>query len=273
MTRATLLSRPWRLVAAFVATVASATLPTYMLALVLLPPVPAIVMIRSFAVGTALPAIVAWAIIRIFAGAAEVRDGMLHLRRADLDVRVPCATITPCARGGSPCRCRASTSSSGRTPGCQWESRRHISMRCCARSPHAASIVTAIRRRPSVVYATTRPVRRWIGPILKFAVFGTLPASLFFYTHQWIAYGGPLGQYYLEGTAPYLRTFAEYWMTTVVLLISYASVWRAVAELVVWTTGALRAEWAPPARRVADAVCALAYYGGVPLVLALRYQA
>ena len=63
-----LLSPTWRLVTAALAATSVATLPTYVLAVFLLPPVPPIVMIRSFVVGTALPAVMAWAIGRGFAG-------------------------------------------------------------------------------------------------------------------------------------------------------------------------------------------------------------
>jgi hypothetical protein len=273
MTRVTLLSRPWRLVAAVFAAVALATLPTYVLALFLLPAVPPVVMIRSFTVGTAVPAIVAWAISRIFAGTADVRDGVLHLRRGDLDVVVPCPRISAIRPWWIPLPgpgLGIDVGRSGRLPVA-------VLTRCPTVLLDALAAGGAggadVRRHPSVVYAVTRRVRGWVGPILKFAVFGTLPASLLFYTHQWIAYGGPLGQYYLEGPAAYLRTFAEYWATTVVLLISYASIWRAAAELVVWTVGALRAEWAPRARAVAEAGCSIAYYPGVSLALALRYMA
>jgi hypothetical protein len=55
--------------------------------------------------------------------------------------------------------------------------------------------------------------------------------------------------------------------------VSYASFLRAAAEAVVWTAGAWRADWAPAARRLVEAGCALAYFGGVPALLALRYLA
>jgi apolipoprotein N-acyltransferase len=273
MTRVALLSRPWRLVAALFAAVALATLPTYVLALVLLPPVPPLVMIRSFALGTALPAAVAWAIVRLFAGTAGVRDGVVQLRRDDLAVDVPCAAVAavrpwwiPLPMPGLAIALRAP----GRLPvGIATTRPGELLDALAARDLD----VTGARRHPAVVHATTRPRRGWMRAILKFAGFGALPAGLLFYTHQHIAYGGTFGQYYLEGAGPYLRTLAEYWATTVVLLVSYASFWRAPAELVVWTVGALRAEWAPAARRVAEAVCALAYYAGVPLFLALRYLA
>src|SRR5206468_1305325 len=93
MTRVVLLSRPWRLVAALLTAVALVTLPTYLVAVFVLPPIPPVVMVRSFLLGTALPAAMAWALARTFAGTAAVRDGVLHLRRDDLAVEIPCAAI------------------------------------------------------------------------------------------------------------------------------------------------------------------------------------
>jgi len=273
MTRVTLLSQPWRLVAALLVVVALVTLPTYLAALVLLPPVPPIVMIRSFLVGTALPAVMAWTILRTFGGTAEVRDGMLRLRRGDLEIDVPCAAIAAVRPWWVPLP----------LPG--------LTLRLASRSPLPVGVglarpdrlldaleasgidVAAARRHATVVWAATRPARRWVAPILKFGAFGTLPAGVLFYTHQHIAYGGPLGQYYLEGPAAYLATFGAYWATIVILLVSYAGLWRAAGELVVWMAGALRAEWATGARRAVEIGCGLAYYLGVPLLLALRYRA
>src|SRR6185436_19328999 len=128
-------------------------------------------------------------------------------------------------------------------------------------------------RHPSVVYAATRRARRWYGPLVKFGVLGVLPASVLFYTHQHIAYGGTFGQYYLESPRAYFTTFAEYWATTAILLVSYASLWRAAAELAVWTVATIARSRTETARSVVEVVCALAYYGGIPLLLALRYLA
>lgn len=271
MTRVTLLSRPWRLVAALGAVLALATLPTYVLTLFLLPPVPLIVMIRSFALGTALPAAVAWAIVRVFAGTAEVAGGMLRLRRGDLQVEVPCAAVARVRPWWLPLPLPGlglALDDGSRLP-LGVGTRRPGALLDALAGPDAP----AARRHPTVVWAEARPVRGWTHALLKFPGFGTLPACVLFYTHQHIAFGGTFGQYYLESPAAYFRTFAEYWATTLVLLVSYASLWRGPAELAVWTAGALRAAWGPPARRVAEGVCALAYYGGVPVLLALRYLA
>src|SRR5262249_15422890 len=54
---------------------------------------------------------------------------------------------------------------------------------------------------------------RWSHYAWKFGVFALAPAAILFNAHQHIAYGGPLGQYYLLGLGAYVRTFALYWVT------------------------------------------------------------
>jgi apolipoprotein N-acyltransferase len=267
-----LLSPSWRLVAGTLVFVSLATLPTYVLAIFLLPPVPPVVMVRSFVVGTALPAIMAWGIERLFGGTADVRDGALRLHRGDLDVEAPCAALAAVRpwwvalpRPGLALRTGA-----GRLPvGVALDDPSALLDALAS----AGVDVAAARRQPGVVRAATRGHRTWRGWVLDFPVLGALPASILFYTHQHIAYGGTFGQWYLEGALPYLSTYAQYWATTVILLLSYAAMWRAAAELVVWMAAAIDASWASVARRVVEIACGLAYYGGVPLMLALRYLA
>ena len=271
MTRVILLSPIWRLVTALLVVVGLGTLPTYLLSLVLLPPVPQIVMIRSFVVGTALPLAMAWGIARAFTGSLTVRNGALHLQRGDVDIdveRTASARVRPWWLPLPQPGLRLDVAS-GRLP-----------FGLASRTPAAvldaldASGIdtTAARRHPSLLFTRTR-APRWWTPLLKFVALGIVPASILFYTHQHIAYGGTFGQYYLESPQAYFRTFAEYWATTSILLISYASFWRAPAELAVWLTAAVAPSQTNLARKAAETVCALAYYAGIPILLALRYLA
>jgi apolipoprotein N-acyltransferase len=273
MTRVVLLSHPWRLVAALLAAVALVTLPTYLVAVFVLPPIPPVVMVRSFLLGTALPAAMAWALTRAFMGTAAVRDGVLHLRRDDLAIEIPCPAIEsvrpwwvslPGPGVGVPLR------AGGRAPvGIAIDDPTSLLDALAG----AGVDVTRARRHPSVVRATTRRRATWRWLVFKFAAFGTIPAAILFYTHQHIAYGGTFGQYYLEGPGAWLTTFAEYWSNTVILLVSYASCWRGAAETIVWLVALAGAAPVRVARRLADAACALAYWAGVPVLLALRYLA
>jgi apolipoprotein N-acyltransferase len=270
MPRVILLPTPWRVVTATLAAVAFVTLPTYVLALVVLPPVPPVVMIRSFVLGTALPAAMAWGVARLFAGTADVDGGTLRLRRTDLEIDVPCASIAavrpwwlPLPRPGLTIRLQRGA----RLPlGVALDDPGVLVDRLGGRGGDVA-------RHPTVLWAATRRRRRWWRALLAFPVFGTVPACILFYTHQHIAYGGTFGQYYLEGPLPYFSTLWEYWATTIILLVSYASVWRAAGECIVWAAALAGRDAAVVARRAVEIACGLAYYGGVPALLALRYLA
>jgi len=273
MARVLLLSPTWRLVTAALVALGLLTLPTYLLALILLPPVPPIVMIRSFLLGTALPLCMAWGMMRAFAGSLAVRDGELALRRGDLEMVVPCTAIA----GVRPWWIALPA------PGLslRLHDGRNVPLGVAFDDPlppldALATFgidTTGARHHPSLTRAATRPRRPWWGAALKFGVLGILPASLLFYTHQHIAYGGPFGQYYLESPRAYFTSFAQYWATTAILLLSYASLWRTAAELIVWTIAAITPSHTQSTRNAVETLCALAYYAGVPAMLAFRYLA
>ena len=112
---------------------------------------------------------------------------------------------------------------------------------------------------------------RWYHLAAKFPLFALLPTAVLFNAHQHIAYGGLLGQYYLHGLRAYLLTFAVYWVTVAIYLVLYASTWRALGE-----AAALLAAWTAPSRaarvrRGVEVGCRVLYYGGVPVLLALRF--
>jgi len=271
MLRVTLLSPTWRLVTALLVATSLATLPTYAVAVFVLPPIPPLVMARSFALGTMLPALVAGAIARVFAGTVEVDGGVLRLARADLAIDVPTAAIQrvrpwriPLPRPGVSLRVAS----------------RRLPVAVALDDPTAllerlavaGVAIDGTRQHPAVVYARTRKSWHVAATAAKFVGFGLLPTAVLFYTHQHIAYGGTFGQYYLEGLLPYLTTFVAYWTTVVVLLASWASMWRALAEGAVGSAALFGDRSARAARRSAEIACALAYYAGVPSLLALRYM-
>jgi len=92
-----------------------------------------------------------------------------------------------------------------------------------------------------------------------------------FNAHQHIAYGGLLGEYYLLGLGSYLRTFAVHWLTLTIYLVLYASVWRGLAEGMALLAACVAPARAAAVRRAAEIVCQVAYYGGVPVLLLLRF--
>jgi hypothetical protein len=113
---------------------------------------------------------------------------------------------------------------------------------------------------------------RWWQWLVKFPLLGLLPTGVLFNAHQWIAYGGTLGEYYTYGAIAYFLTFLEYWTTVTIYLALWAGVSRVVAELVVWTVSRLAPTSVFGVRRVVEVGCRVLYYGGVPVLLALRFM-
>lgn len=130
--------------------------------------------------------------------------------------------------------------------------------------------------RATAVYAEARDAAgrmRWPQYLLKFLFFPLLPAFIFFRLHQWIMYGGFLGQYYLHGLQPWLSSFAFHWIMSCAYLLLYASLWRGPAELIAYIAAARSPGRALQVRRWAERVLAALYYGGVPLLVAARFLA
>ncbi len=126
---------------------------------------------------------------------------------------------------------------------------------------------------PSVVYAQAKRIAgfsRWHHIFFKFGIFPLLPTIILFRLHQYVAHGGMFGQYYLYGLKPYLSTFAYYWIIVLIYLVLYASLWRALTE----GASLLAAYYAPSravmVRRWSERGTMLLYYGGVPLLMAMR---
>src|SRR4030095_10338673 len=72
----------------------------------------------------------------------------------------------------------------------------------------------------------------WSHVVPRFPLFALVPGVILFRTHQWIAYGGTFGQYYLLGLRAYLATFAVYWATVTIYLVLWANLWRLLVEAV-----------------------------------------
>lgn len=255
----------------------AASLPFLLLRVLLAtdPPMTPPMVLRAFLAFAALPAIAAWLVGRALSARVEIGRDALELRVGGRHFAVPLASIAgvvpwrlPLPEGGF-----ALDLASGRRfeLGIGADDPAALLARLTAAGVGAATPATA---HPSVVYARVKHAAgRLAGRrlVAKFPLFGALIGGVLFNAHQHVAYGGTLGQYDLEGALPYARTFVNYWATATIYLVLYASVWRVPAEAIAWLA-ALRGERvAAFARRVAELVCRLAYYAGVPLLLALRF--
>lgn len=268
-----------RVVAALLVAVSAISLPAIGL-LVLIssdPPILPPVLFRLFAVLTIAPGACAALIARLYRAEAQMDDGLV-LERPGLHVAVPASAIARIVPWTLPLP----------GPGLSFRLRsgRRLAWSIAVADPlplleqlaerGGVDAARAAAAHPAVAYAHARATlirRRWYHLAAKFPLFALAPAAVLFTTHQWIAYGGPLGQYHLEGLGPYLQTFSIYWITATIYLACYASVWRGLAE-----AGCLALTWATPqqashVRRIAEAGCRLAYFAGVPAFVASRYLA
>jgi apolipoprotein N-acyltransferase len=122
---------------------------------------------------------------------------------------------------------------------------------------------------PSIVYAHAKAAHRkgWVHLFAKFVVFSLLLAAIELAVDWNSVEGGPQRGDVLLGVDSYLGSLAIYWAGTLIYLIFYAGVWRALAEMV-----SLAAAWlrtgvqAVRVRQVAEITCAVAYYAGAPLL-------
>ncbi|WP_236069050.1 hypothetical protein [Citreicoccus inhibens] len=132
----------------------------------------------------------------------------------------------------------------------------------------------AARTHPLVRYAQARQamwLRRPHQLALKHVGVPLLITGVFFRAHQYIAFGGWLGEYQMHGLTAYLKTFGRFWVPVTLSLVLYACFWRALAEVLSFSAAWLGPRWARNTRRGAEWLCRLAYYGGLPALLLVRF--
>ncbi len=279
ITRAIAYPPPWRIIGAVLLSISRGSLPV-LLALVLFsrnPPILPLMLMRAFTILVIAPGIAAWLIERAFAVTVEIEGGKLVLQRRELRVEIPWSAIARLEPWTIP------LPGSGLAVRLQSGRRFRYGLQVADPTAVLEALVGALEpeaaqaalQHPSTIYAHAKHSGRrwrWYHPLLKFVVFALVPTLPLFRVHQYIAYGGTFGQYYLRGLQPYLQSFAIYWATLIIYLVLYAAVWRGVAE-----AAALGAAWAAPSRavpsraarvrRAAEVGCRVLYYGGVPVLL------
>jgi hypothetical protein len=110
------------------------------------------------------------------------------------------------------------------------------------------------------------PRPRLLHGSLKYMVWPSLLAMVLFRAHQFISYGGPLGQYHLYGLGPYLATFARTWLDVAVHLVLLAALIRVLVELCAWGLTRLRPGRRRGIRRATELVASATYYLGAAAV-------
>jgi hypothetical protein len=267
----------WRVVAALLVAAGGTSLVLILLAVLVAtdPPVTPPVLFEWVTLGALVPATAAWLIRRACAAEIAVDGGALVMRRSRLRVEVPVTAIArivpwtiPLPAPGLWLRLR-----SGRRLRYGFAGRDLTSL-VSALAEAGVDAADAAENHPTVVFAATRAThgsRQWLRHLVKFPLFGLLPTAILFNAHQYIAYGGTWGEYYLLGPLSYARTFAVYWLTVTIYLVLYAALWRGAAEAAVLASAWLAPARADQMRRLAEWAARIGYYGGVPVLLALRF--
>jgi hypothetical protein len=271
-------SAPWRvIVGALVVLSHVSTLVIF--ALVLWssdPPITPAVLFVLFGALVLAPALLAWGIRRLSVATVEVDHLTMAISRRGFRLEVPNKAIkevmpwvVPLPGPGFSLRM-----GSGRRLRYGVETAESSKLLQALVDTAEVSVAEVAVCHPSLVYAAAKSAScpsGWGHIVLKFVLFSLFPALVLFNAHQHIAYGGTFGEYYLLGLRSYLGTFLIYWATTGIYLVLYAGVWRALAEAVSLAAAWVARVYAEPTRRIAEHVCRAAYYGGVPLLLLIRF--
>jgi apolipoprotein N-acyltransferase len=127
-------------------------------------------------------------------------------------------------------------------------------------------------RHPNALYARSRHAARsrWDHPWFKYVVFSLVPTLPLWRLHQYIAYGGTFGEYYLHGLKAYVTGFALHWLLFAIYLLIYASVLRAGTEAVSLAAARIAPSREARVRRAAEILHRVLYFGGAPAFLILR---
>jgi len=268
----------WRWVAAALVALSRASLPAIAVGVLLRQgePFPLPTLAAILTAYAALPGAAAWLLARVFTANVEVRGLKLHVRGRGLRLEVPCASIA----GVEPWRLPLPGA------GVWLRLRSGAVLRPGLEAPDLEPLLGALAdaggvdaarealRHPFLLYATLRqrrPRRLLDHPLFKFPGFSLLPTAVLFNAHQHIAYGGSLGQYYLEGLVPWLQTLGEYWATVCVYMLLYASACRVAAEGIALLAARAGSARAARARRAVEIACGGLYYAGVPALVLARF--
>lgn len=230
---------------------------------------------RMFVMYCLLPELAAWGLGRVFAGTWTVTNGALILERLHERVEIPCASIRRVVPWSVPIPGAGVSLQLGSGRWFRWGLQvtdPAAFAEALADGGAADDVRHAARSRAAIYARSTRLSTGWTDhPVFKFVIFALVPTLPVFRLHQWVAYGGTFGEYYMYGLQAYLLAFAIYWGSVIVHLVLFAAVLRTVLEPIV-----LVSAWTVPARtagvrRIVEAMGRLLFYGGVAAFLGRLY--
>jgi hypothetical protein len=260
-----------RLLAAVLFAISRASLPVILglllLGVVDIPPPRLVRLVLYFGF---LPGLAAALLRRVFTVRIETGDDRLVLLRRGEPIELDRTSVERIAPWRMPLP----------GPGLSLRSAMHQGRRYEIQTDDPAALLRALGEdaaaQPSVAFAQARhSVGKpgWRRRLVKYGLFPLLPAFIFFRLHQYIMFGGLLGQYRLYGLRPYLSTWVFHWVMTVVYLVLYAATVRLLAEGVAFLVAHVAPARALPARRWCERAASILYYAGVPALIALRFLA
>ncbi len=223
-----------------------------------------LILFRAVTVLAALPGLAAWLLERAFVARLAVEGNDLVVRSRGRRLEIPVDAIAD----GEPWRVPLPR------PGVSLTLRSGRRLAVALDDPGALLAQLGVDDdHPIILWAAARSRgarARWHRPLVQFPLFGLVPGAILFRTHQWIAYGGTFGQYYLLGLRSYLVTFAVYWAAVTIYLVLWANLWRLLAEAATLVAAYARPYRMTAFRRAAERAYGLVYYGGALLVLLVR---
>jgi hypothetical protein len=132
----------------------------------------------------------------------------------------------------------------------------------------------AAQAHPLVRYAQARHAfwrRRWYALGFKLVLFPLVPTVILFRAHQYIAFGGPFGEYQMLGLGAYLRSFANHFVPVTLSFMLCACFFRVLAEAASFAAAWVTPSLARGVRRGAEWLCRLVYYVGLPGIIIARF--
>jgi apolipoprotein N-acyltransferase len=228
-------------------------------------------LLRTFVLACAAPRLSAWLLDRAFAASVAITDGLLVLRRRGQLVTVPCDAIDrvepwsiPLPGAGVSLRLR-----SGQRFAYGLQVADPLALVDAIATAGAHVDVRAAAKHPAVLHARSRhaAAHRWYHPLLTFVVYALVPTIPLFRLHQWVAYGGTFGEYYIYGLQAYLLGFAAYWWTYTIYLVLYAALLRVIAEGAVLASAWLVPDRVAAVRRIVERLRVALYFAAVPAFL------
>ncbi len=114
------------------------------------------------------------------------------------------------------------------------------------------------------------PRGRLDQPLAKHILLPLALALVAFRLHQYIAYGGTLGEFYTFGLKAYLTTFALWWAAWIIGVTLCAAALRAAIEVASLVVVVVQPTHATAARLALERIGLAALYIGLPMWLLVQ---